>query len=99
MVGNLLAVRKFTQACFVDLQPSSTDVTITRQYGAALVCLLLATALKVVDIAAHLLVPAPRGRVELSEEQQAKEAEQMELELAPLVEEVVVEDVMVVDRW
>jgi hypothetical protein len=93
MVGNIMAMKAFREACFDDIQPRSVDVTITKQRGAALICLIVVTLLKLVDIAAHLMVPAARGGEALSHQELAKRAEQMEVELAPLVEEVVV------DRW
>ena len=53
------AMVSFGSACFHDLTPNSDAVSIDRTEGAALLCLIIGTGLKVFDVLLHLLVPAP----------------------------------------
>lgn len=59
LLSTLAALNSFANACFRDLQPSVDNVAIHKQFGAAFICLVVATVLKVVDIMAHVVVPVP----------------------------------------
>ena len=60
LCSTLAALNSFDNACFKELQPSVDFVTIDKQFGAAFICLVVATVLKVVDIVAHVVVPVPQ---------------------------------------
>ena len=51
-----------TGACFSQLKPNVGESTNTNSniFGAAFVCLTVATIFKVLDVAAHLIVPVPK---------------------------------------
>jgi hypothetical protein len=57
ILANLECMNAFGNACFKDLQPSVDYVTIDRDFGAALICLMGGTFLKVFDVLVHLVVP------------------------------------------
>lgn len=55
----LAALNAFAVACYTDLEPAQDLSTVEKYPGPALVLLVVATVLKVVDIWAHFIVPLP----------------------------------------
>lgn len=59
LVSTLSPLHAFANACVTQLQPSTGNITIITQFGAAYFLLTIATWLKVVDVLAHIIVPVP----------------------------------------
>ena len=64
--SNMVALNSFSGACFSQLRPvvgaasSGNNHNNNNTFGGAFVCLVLATVFKLVDVAAHLVVPVPK---------------------------------------
>lgn len=59
IASTVQAMASFGSACFHELTPNTDAVTIDRTEGAALLCLIIGTGLKLFDVLLHMVVPAP----------------------------------------
>ena len=57
--STLAALNTFADTCFRALGSNQSGVDLDKQFGPALVMLLIATILKAFDVWAHIVVPVP----------------------------------------
>ena len=58
-LSTLAALNTFADTCFRELGSNDSSVDLDKQFGPALVMLLIATILKAFDVWAHIVVPVP----------------------------------------
>lgn len=60
-LGNMIALMSYSQTCFREMSSTTSDnITITdKRAGAAVLLIFAGTMLRVLDVAAHLVVPVP----------------------------------------
>ena len=60
LLSTLASLNQFANICMKELKPRVDFIHIHKEFGVAFICLVVATILKLVDVAAHIVVPVPK---------------------------------------